>query len=236
MWRNFPSLLFTMRSILHSKNTYLLPTSPLGQFISPTPEKFLNCNKENFPTSHLCSESTTEDYYSKEDSEYDDFDDLTFVKHSKPKLDKRSSDELNKKTPSIDDAKYKTEMCKNWEERGRCNYGKKCRFAHGKHELVDKSLINKDRYKSKLCNSFHASFFCPYGQRCLFIHSQPKKIEDIMTKSQYRRQLNALTLDSFMKNKEGNKRCELFVKIRNENQKELDRVHEEFCRKLVDEE
>ena len=56
-----------------------------------------------------------------------------------------------------------------------------------------------------------------------------------MTKSQYRRQLNALTLDSFMKNKDGNKRCELFIKIRNENQKELDRVHEEFCRRLVDE-
>lgn len=35
-----------------------------------------------------------------------------------------------------EEAKYKTEMCKNWVETGKCNYGEKCKFAHGKNELV----------------------------------------------------------------------------------------------------
>lgn len=74
-----------------------------------------------------------------------------------------------KKKPQIDDAKFKTELCKNWVETGKCNYGRKCRFAHGKHELVEKSYIAKG-YKSKECNTFHTQFTCPYGQRCMFIH------------------------------------------------------------------
>lgn len=32
--------------------------------------------------------------------------------------------------------KHKTELCKTFSELGYCNYGQKCRFAHGKHELV----------------------------------------------------------------------------------------------------
>lgn len=35
-----------------------------------------------------------------------------------------------------DEEKYKTELCKNFVSTGKCNYGKKCRFAHGKDELV----------------------------------------------------------------------------------------------------
>ena len=29
-------------------------------------------------------------------------------------------------------AKYKTELCKNWIETGKCKYSVRCRFAHGK--------------------------------------------------------------------------------------------------------
>lgn len=36
------------------------------------------------------------------------------------------------KQKSSEDSKYKTEMCKNFQATGTCNYGKKCRFAHGK--------------------------------------------------------------------------------------------------------
>ncbi len=28
--------------------------------------------------------------------------------------------------------KHKTELCKTYSELGYCNYGKKCRFAHGR--------------------------------------------------------------------------------------------------------
>lgn len=49
-----------------------------------------------------------------------------------------------------EEAKYKTEMCKNWIETGKCNYGEKCKFAHGKNELVQKLAANK-HFKTKLC-------------------------------------------------------------------------------------
>jgi len=41
----------------------------------------------------------------------------------------------------IDEGKYKTEMCKNWIASGFCRYGRKCRFAHGNHELSEKKIV-----------------------------------------------------------------------------------------------
>mgnify|MGYP002345882633 CR=1 FL=1 len=32
--------------------------------------------------------------------------------------------------------KYKTELCRTFEEKGNCPYGHKCRVAHGKEDLV----------------------------------------------------------------------------------------------------
>ena len=37
--------------------------------------------------------------------------------------------------PKCEDNKYKTVLCNNWHQTGRCPYGRKCRFAHGPHEL-----------------------------------------------------------------------------------------------------
>ena len=34
-----------------------------------------------------------------------------------------------------DPERYKTVMCATWGGTGRCVYGRKCQFAHGKHEL-----------------------------------------------------------------------------------------------------
>ncbi|EAS04358.1 zinc finger C-x8-C-x5-C-x3-H type protein (macronuclear) [Tetrahymena thermophila SB210] len=83
-------------------------------------------------------------------------------------------------------SKFKTEMCKNWMEFGKCNYGKKCQFAHGKNELVDKSTVNKRQYKSKLCNSFHTQKFCPYGNRCMFIH-ESRTVTEIRQSTYYQK-------------------------------------------------
>lgn len=44
---------------------------------------------------------------------------------------------------AVESSKFKTEMCKNWMEYGKCNYGRKCQFAHGKNELVEKFISNK---------------------------------------------------------------------------------------------
>ena len=50
------------------------------------------------------------------------------------------------------DPKYKTELCKTFTETGKCPYGYKCRFAHGKEELNSKNLnLN---YKKKKCKKF----------------------------------------------------------------------------------
>lgn len=49
-------------------------------------------------------------------------------------------------------------MCKNFEELGRCNYGKKCKFAHGRHELMGKPSVEPVNYRSKECQSYHTTF------------------------------------------------------------------------------
>ena len=41
---------------------------------------------------------------------------------------------------SMNDPKYKTELCKKFSDTGTCPYGSKCRFAHGKGELISKML------------------------------------------------------------------------------------------------
>lgn len=71
--------------------------------------------------------------------------------------------------PAENDEKYKTELCKNWVQYGKCSYGNKCRFAHGSNDLINKQIYNP-KYKSKKCEGFHVQHFCPYGSRCNFIH------------------------------------------------------------------
>jgi hypothetical protein len=68
------------------------------------------------------------------------------------------------------DTKYKTELCKKFQSTGKCPYGHKCRFAHGKEELISKSQgVN---YKKKPCKTFNEKGYCPYGSRCSFRHDE----------------------------------------------------------------
>jgi hypothetical protein len=75
--------------------------------------------------------------------------------------------------------KYKTEICKNWLEKGKCNYSVRCMFAHGEHELVrpNEGNVSED-YKSKPCSAFHQHSYCSYGVRCLFIHEE-RQVSDM---------------------------------------------------------
>lgn len=68
------------------------------------------------------------------------------------------------------DPKYKTELCKKFQTTGKCPYGHKCRFAHGKEELISKNCGTN--YKKKFCKGFAQKGFCPYGTRCSFIHNE----------------------------------------------------------------
>ena len=88
------------------------------------------------------------------------------------KNSKNSDQSLNSDKDAI---KYKTELCKNWVEKGKCSYSVRCRFAHGEHELV-KACTPKEQedYKCKPCSAFHNKSYCPYGVRCAFIHEDRK--------------------------------------------------------------
>uniref|UniRef100_A0A3P8U8E1 mRNA decay activator protein ZFP36 n=1 Tax=Amphiprion percula TaxID=161767 RepID=A0A3P8U8E1_AMPPE len=65
--------------------------------------------------------------------------------------------------------RYKTELCRTYEESGTCKYDAKCQFAHGLDEL--RGLSRHPKYKTEPCRTFHTIGFCPYGARCHFIHN-----------------------------------------------------------------
>ncbi|XP_053301693.1 mRNA decay activator protein ZFP36L1 [Pleuronectes platessa] len=73
----------------------------------------------------------------------------------------------------VNPSRYKTELCRPFEENGSCKYGDKCQFAHGLHEL--RSLSRHPKYKTELCRTFHTIGFCPYGPRCHFIHNAEER-------------------------------------------------------------
>ncbi|KAK2170683.1 hypothetical protein LSH36_1g13005 [Paralvinella palmiformis] len=72
------------------------------------------------------------------------------------------------KTMNMD--RYKTELCRQFQETGFCKYGSKCQFAHGHHEI--RSTARHPKYKTELCRTYHTSGICPYGTRCHFIHDE----------------------------------------------------------------
>ncbi len=73
----------------------------------------------------------------------------------------------------INSTRYKTELCRPFEENGLCKYGEKCQFAHGYHEL--RNLSRHPKYKTEPCRTFHTIGFCPYGPRCHFIHNADER-------------------------------------------------------------
>ena len=75
-----------------------------------------------------------------------------------------------KRPPKAEESqkKHKTEMCRKWES-GNCEFGSKCAFAHGKHELKPK-LDRPLKYKTAKCKNFFNEGFCLYGPRCQFSH------------------------------------------------------------------
>lgn len=77
--------------------------------------------------------------------------------------------ESNLSTAVVNSSRYKTELCRPFEESGVCKYGDKCQFAHGYQEL--RTLTRHPKYKTELCCTFHTTGLCPYGSRCHFIHN-----------------------------------------------------------------
>lgn len=82
------------------------------------------------------------------------------------KLERTQSEPLPQQ---VNTSRYKTELCRPFEEAGECKYGDKCQFAHGMQEL--RNLQRHPKYKTELCRTFHSVGFCPYGPRCHFVHN-----------------------------------------------------------------
>ncbi len=58
---------------------------------------------------------------------------------------------------------YKTEICRNWEEKQSCRYGVKCQFAHGTQDI--RNVPRHPKYKTEICRTFWVTGSCPYGKR-----------------------------------------------------------------------
>lgn len=72
--------------------------------------------------------------------------------------------------PMLSSNRYKTELCRGFQETGSCKYGNKCQFAHGEAEL--RGLYRHPKYKTEPCRTFYNFGYCPYGSRCHFIHEE----------------------------------------------------------------
>ena len=116
---------------------------------------------------------------------YSTCDEMSPVKTSKAKKQKKTFPKKNKKkksnkSPFKGEAKdfkikYKTELCKYYECYGYCQYGDKCAYAHGVENLRSK-VTNTTAYRTKKCTQFFEQGYCPYGSRCQFAHQLKSNI------------------------------------------------------------
>ena len=74
--------------------------------------------------------------------------------------------------------KYKTEICKNYELYGECQFGDNCSFAHGSNEIRDK-IIDNYQYKTRNCKNFIHNGYCSYGKRCQYLHTEENYISKL---------------------------------------------------------
>ncbi|XP_053176871.1 mRNA decay activator protein ZFP36 [Scomber japonicus] len=91
--------------------------------------------------------------------------------------------------PLLSSNRYKTELCRGFQETGSCKYGNKCQFAHGEAEL--RGLYRHPKYKTEPCRTFYNFGYCPYGSRCHFIHEAKISRGPLSAKFQNERQMSA---------------------------------------------
>lgn len=103
--------------------------------------------------------------------------DKTEKNSSSSTLKQDSKDDLSR-TPSLPSkwsikraTLYKTELCRAFEETGKCKFGDECIFAHSEEELRPR-VDRHPKYKTRICRTFWEQGECPYGKRCCFIHTE----------------------------------------------------------------
>ena len=92
----------------------------------------------------------------------------------------------NSQPNKVNNAKYKTILCKHFNTPQGCGYGQKCQFAHGNAELRSNAsqcnpLIRNQNsmlnYKIAKCKNWERDCVCKYGALCTFAHGD-KDIRD----------------------------------------------------------
>ena len=73
--------------------------------------------------------------------------------------------------------RFKSKLCKPFEETGRCRYGSSCNFAHGAEELsggrTERDAFKDDFLKkTRMCRHFVTQGVCPFGDTCGFAHGE----------------------------------------------------------------
>lgn len=69
------------------------------------------------------------------------------------------------------ESRYKTELCRQFEELGVCEYGDRCLYAHGTFEL--KQMPNRHpKFRTERCSAYHDLGYCMFGPRCSFLHQK----------------------------------------------------------------
>lgn len=114
----------------------------------------MNCIEQYSSTSSVTADSVDEDSTA---SVFDEFDE-------NEQDDKRNKRRRRRALPVDDNAaldalRYKTKMCKNWEVTGKCPYGPRCLFAHGKRELRSYSDNNQAIVTAARTQSPERQFF-----------------------------------------------------------------------------
>ena len=82
------------------------------------------------------------------------------------------------------EVKSKTELCKNFVDGIYCPFGSRCKFAHGYHELKQRSLMDMKRqglvddiysYRTRPCFTWISTGSCPFNSRCKCLHDPRAK-------------------------------------------------------------
>jgi len=95
------------------------------------------------------------------------------------KEDRRNLPPPPKQNIMYHEQRYKTELCRAYEEQKNCVYGDRCMFAHGLWELK-RPITRHPKYKTQKCVAFEEQGLCMFGTRCSFLHKKIGSAEEIV--------------------------------------------------------
>ena len=86
---------------------------------------------------------------------------------------KQVNHNYSQQSEDITSPQYKTTLCKNYQDSGKCDFAARCQFAHGQLELRtlgQNYLQLNPQYKTAMCSHFTEHGSCPQGHNCQFSH------------------------------------------------------------------